>query len=291
MNPFVNWLSTPYYFNPSVKFKFKISLIHGVFIFFFLNIFKPFSLYEFDVIILEYTLGIGVLSFLGTFITLYIPALIFKKYFNEDNWTIGRNLLLIIVAITVIGIVLWGFEGVYKEQYSLRKLGLLEFIYNTFLVSLIPLTFFIFINEKNVRERRKKKVLEIKEIKRKNRFINSKKLSKEVRIISDNGKENITFYIDNLAYVTSQGNYASFFLKNEGDFKEKIIRITLTKIAIELKDYSNIIRCHKSYLVNINHVNDISGNARGYLLKLDFVPINIPVSRKFSKQSLQSLLR
>ncbi len=142
-----------------------------------------------------------------------------------------------------------------------------------------------------MRERRKKKVLEIKERKRKNRFINSKKLSKEVRIISDNGKENITFYIDNLAYVTSQGNYASFFLKNEGDFKEKIIRITLTKIAIELKDYSNIIRCHKSYLVNINHVNDISGNARGYLLKLDFVPINIPVSRKFSKQSLQSLLR
>ena len=104
-------------------------------------------------------------------------------------------------------------------------------------------------------------------------------------------KKNITFYIDNLAYVTSQGNYASFFLKNEGGFKEKIIRITLTKITTELKDYSNIIRCHKSYLVNINHVSDISGNARGYLLKLDFIPISIPVSRRFSKQSLQSLLR
>ena len=291
MNPFLNWLSTPYYFNPSIKFKFKASLIHGVFIFFFLNVFKPFSLYEFKIIIFEYTLGISIISFLGTFFTLYIPALIFKKYFNEYNWTIGRNLILIIVAITVIGSVLWGFEEIYKEQYNLRKLGLLEFIYNTFLVSLIPLTFFIFINEKNVRERREKKVLEIKEIKRKNKIRNSKKLSREVRIISDNGKESITFYIDKLVYVTSQGNYASFFLKNEGDLKEKILRITLTKIATELKDYSNIIRCHKSYLININEINDISGNARGYLLKLDFIPVDIPVSRKFSKQSIQSLLR
>jgi hypothetical protein len=291
MNPFFNWLSTPYYFNPSIKFKFKASLIHGVFIFFFLNVFKPFSLYEFEIIIFEYTLGISIISFLGTFFTLYIPALIFKKYFNENNWTIGKNLLLIIVAIAFIGVVLWCFEEIYKEQYNLRKLGILEFIYNTFLVSLIPLTFFIFINEKSVRERREKKVLEIKEIKRKKKISNSKKLSREVRIISDNGKESITFYIDKLVYITSQGNYASFFLKNNGNLKEKILRITLTKIATELKDYSNIIRCHKSYLVNINEINDISGNARGYLLKLDFIPVDIPVSRKFSKQSIQSLLR
>jgi hypothetical protein len=67
MNPFLNWLSTPYYFNPSIKFKFKASLIHGVFIFFFLNVFKPFSLYEFEIIIFEYTLGISIISFLGTF--------------------------------------------------------------------------------------------------------------------------------------------------------------------------------------------------------------------------------
>jgi len=291
MNPFINWLATPYYFNPSVKFKFKISLIYGVFIFFFLTIFKPFLFYEFEIIILEYTLLIGLVSFLGTFLTLYVPAFIFKNYFHEDNWTIGRNLLLIIVAIVSVSIVLWSFEEMYKEPYKLRKLGILELISNTFLISLIPLTFFIFINEKKVRERREKKVLEIKERKIKNEISNSKKQYREVRIVSDNGKDNITFYIDDLVYVTSQGNYASFFLKNGGDIKERILRITLTKIATELKSYSNIIRCHKSYLVNINGIKGISGNARGYLLKLDFIAINIPVSRKFSKQSLQSLFR
>ena len=291
MKNILNWLSTPYYFNPTIKFKLKVSLFHGLFIFLFLYVFRPFYLIEFEVIILEYTLGIGIIAFLATFIILYFPALIFKEYFNEDNWTIGRNLFLMAIGITFIGIILWYFGEMYKEPYHLKKLSLLQFLSYTFLVSLIPLTFFIFINEKNVREKREKRVFEIKEINRKKEINISKKLTKEISINSDNGKENITFHIDNLVYITSQGNYASFFLKNESDLKEKILRVTLTKIATELKEYSYIIRCHKSYIVNINIINDIYGNARGYLLKSDFIPIDIPVSRSFSRESLQKLIR
>ncbi len=290
MKNILNWLSKPYYFNPTIKFKLKISFYHGLFIFLFLYIFKPFYIIEFEVIVLKYTLGIGIVAFLATFIVLYIPALIFKKYFNEDNWTIGRNLFLMTIGITFIGILLWYFGEMYKEPYHLRKLTLLQFLSYTFLISLIPLTFFVFINEKSVRERREKKVLEIKEIKRYKELNNSKKLTKEITIKSDNAKEKITFNIDDLVYITSQGNYASFFLKDDNDLKEKILRVTLIKIVTELKDYSNVIKCHKSYIVNINYINDISGNARGYLLKSEFISFNIPVSRKFSKQSLQSLL-
>ncbi|WP_166386084.1 LytTR family DNA-binding domain-containing protein [Polaribacter sp. 11A2H] len=285
------WLSKPYYFNPSLKYKLKISFFHGLFIFLFLYIFRPFYLTHFKVIILEYTLGIAFIASLGTLIVLYIPALIFKNYFNEDNWTIGRNLLLMIIGVTLVGIVLWYFGEVYSEPYNLRKISLLEFLFYTLLVSLIPLIFFIFLNEKNIRIRREKKVFEIKEIKKEKEISNTKKLASEICINSDNGKENITFLIDNLVYITSQGNYASFFLKNENDLKEKILRVTLTKIATELKEYSNVIRCHKSYIVNINYITDISGNARGYLLESKFIPILIPVSRSFSKQSLQSLIQ
>jgi hypothetical protein len=290
MKSIISWLNTPYYFNTSIKFKLKISFYHGLFLFLFLYIFKPFYLIEFEVIVFNYTLGIGIVAFLATFITLYFPALIFKEYFNEDNWTIGRNLFLMIIGITFIGILLWYFGEMYKEPYHLRKITLLQFLSYTFLISLIPLTFFVFINEKSVREKREKKVLEIKEIKRVKEINNYKELTKEVTINSDNGKEKINFNIDDLVYITSQGNYASFFLKDGNDLKEKILRVTLIKILVELKGYSNIIKCHKSYIVNINYINDISGNARGYLLKSKLISFNIPVSRKFSKQSLQSLL-
>lgn len=290
MKPFINWLSKPYYLNPSILFKLKISFFHGLFIFLFLYIFRPFYLVQFEIIILEYTLGIGIIASIGTFMVLYIPALIFKDYFSEDKWTVGRNLFLMSTGISFIGIVLWYFSEMYKKPYNLKEVSLVEFLFYTFLVSLIPLTFFIFINEKSVRERREKRVDEIKEIKKEKEISIAKDLNKEISIESDNGKEKINFHLDNLIYITSQGNYASFFLKNEKGLKEKILRVTLTKIEAELKEFSNVIRCHKSYIVNINYINDISGNARGYLLKSDIIALDIPVSRSFSKQSLQSLL-
>ena len=107
MKPFINWLSKPYYFNPSILFKLKISFFHGLFIFLFLYIFRPFYLVQFEIIILEYTLGIGIIASIGTFMVLYIPALIFKDYFSEDKWTVGRNLFLMSTGISFIGIVLW----------------------------------------------------------------------------------------------------------------------------------------------------------------------------------------
>ena len=98
------------------------------------------------------------------------------------------------------------------------------------MVSLIPLTFFVFLNEKNIRLRREKKVKEIRELKKVQELNNTEKLIKEVSITSENGKEKISFCIDNLVYVTSQGNYASFFIKKDDKINEKILRVTLAKI-------------------------------------------------------------
>ncbi|WP_298883072.1 LytTR family DNA-binding domain-containing protein [uncultured Polaribacter sp.] len=292
MNKIISWLSTPYYFNPSIKFKFKIGVCIGLFVFLFLYIFKPFYLVSLENILLEYTLGIGFITFFGVVFFLYVPALFFKNYFNEDNWTIGRNLFLIIIGILLTGILIWSLGNIYKSKYHLKNISLTTFLWYTYLVGTLPVVFFIFINEKNVREKREKRAEKINKH-------NKEKLKKEVielplkvKIYSDNKKEFINFSIEELVYITSQGNYASFFLMNENnDLKEKILRVTLSKINSSLNDYQNIIRCHKSYIVNTNFINDIYGNARGYMLKSDSIPITIPVSRSFSKESLQSLLR
>jgi hypothetical protein len=286
MKHLISWLSKPYYFNPSSKFKFQLSFAFGLFLFLFLYFFKPFDLSSFEGALLEYSLGMGIVDFLGTFLLLYISPLIFKDYFNEDNWTVGRQILLMAIGLLFIGVILWNFGEIYKEIYGFGKISLIAFLSKTFLVGLIPLTFYVFVNEKTVREKRERRVLRMKEIKKESKIY----ISQEVSINSDNEKEKITFKIDNLVYITSQGNYASFFLKKDDKLKEKILRITLTNITEKLTDYPNIIRCHKSYIVNSNFINNINGNARGYLLKSDYISQEIPVSRKFSKESLKVFL-
>ncbi|KGL62420.1 LytR/AlgR family response regulator transcription factor [Polaribacter sp. Hel1_85] len=291
MKKIISWLSIPYYFNPSISFKFKFSVSIGLFVFLFLYIFKPFYLMSLEGIILQYTFGIGLVTFIGVFFFLYVPALIFKNYFNEDNWTIGRNIFLIIIGILFTGIVIWSLGNIYKSQYNIKNISLIRFLFYTYLVGTLPVVFFIFINEKNVREKREKRANAINTYNKEKREVYLKKLPSKIKFFSENKKENISFSIDDLVYITSQGNYASFFIKKETDIKEKILRVTLTKIEEKLKEYPNVFRCHKSYIINSNFINDISGNARGYLLKSNFISTDIPVSRSFSKQSLQKLIK
>lgn len=284
-----NWLNKPYYFNPSIKFKSKLSLVFGFFVFSFLYIFEPFTLSTFKEYLFDYTLGIGLVTFVGTLIVLIIPPILFKNYFNEDNWTIGRNLIYIGLCIIFNGTILWFFGQLFKQKTNIEHINYFTFIYYTFLVSALPLIIFISFNEKRIRKKREETAKEINDF-------NNAKLEvnlplKNVVISSENNKESFTIEVEKLVYITSEGNYASFFIIENNELKEKILRVTLTKIESFLKDYDFIIRCHKSYIINTKYVNGITGNARGYLLKCNILDFYIPVSRKFSKKSLLTLVK
>ena len=288
---FLDWFSSPYYFNPSIIFKLKTSAIFGISVFVFLYVFKPFSLASFGDHVLQYTSAIGVFTFLGSVLMLLVPPLVFPEYFNEDKWTVGKNIVFLLIATLFIGSVLWFCSTIYKDGKELPVVDLPLFLMYTFLVGAIPIFFSVYLNERSLRRNRRKKIKEIKIFREKRILENKKTLKTEIIIYSDNQKEKILFNINDLVYVTSQGNYASFFIKLENDnLKEQILRVTLSKIEEELEPYTKVIRCHKSYIVNTNFINDISGNARGYLLKSDILSFDIPVSRSFSKQSLMSFL-
>jgi DNA-binding LytR/AlgR family response regulator len=124
-------------------------------------------------------------------------------------------------------------------------------------------------------------------------FKKTKELKIEIETINikgNNKEENISFVLDDLVYISSEGNYASFFIKSNNGIKERVLRNTLSNINKDLKDYKNIIRCHKSYIINSNYMDSISGNARGYFLESQTIPQQIPVSRKFKKENLKNLL-
>ncbi|MDD7915542.1 LytR/AlgR family response regulator transcription factor [Polaribacter ponticola] len=112
----------------------------------------------------------------------------------------------------------------------------------------------------------------------------------EIILYGTNKTENISFNLNDLIYISSQGNYASFFIKTGSETKEIILRNTLSAIIKELNKYNNIIRCHKSYIINTNYVNAISGNARGYYLRSNSITQQIPVSRSFNKSDLQKMV-
>lgn len=50
-----------------------------------------------------------------------------------------------------------------------------------------------------------------------------------------------------------------------------------------------LIRCHRSYIVNLLHIEKATGNARGMQLQLSYAKTRLPVSRSFVSSVLKHM--
>ena len=88
------------------------------------------------------------------------------------------------------------------------------------------------------------------------------------------------FNIDQFLFAEAMQNYVAIYILKEGQLDKSVHRITLTNLAEKLKKH-NIIRCHRSYIVNPQKIQSISGNAQGLKLEIENTTKVIPVSRKY----------
>lgn len=81
-------------------------------------------------------------------------------------------------------------------------------------------------------------------------------------------------------YARSEGNYSTIFFKDGPALAKKLLRISLKDLEAQICD-DNIIRCHRSYILNIGNTISKKGNAQGFKVSMRSVDEKIPVSRKY----------
>jgi len=96
----------------------------------------------------------------------------------------------------------------------------------------------------------------------------------------ENQNEELNLKSTELKYIGSANNYVEVNFNNE----KKLLRSTLKKMETQLNEHSQFYRCHKKFIVNLNQVEKISGNAQGYKLHLKESDILIPVSRSLNEE-------
>ncbi|MGN7756452.1 LytTR family transcriptional regulator DNA-binding domain-containing protein [Chryseobacterium sp. 22532] len=102
-------------------------------------------------------------------------------------------------------------------------------------------------------------------------------LNKVLNISANN--TDLQIHEENFICAQSMENYCSICFLENGQVKKLVVRISLSNLLNQIQTDS-IKRCHRSYIVNLNQVKSLKGNAQGYRLFLsdDF---EIPVSRSF----------
>ena len=101
--------------------------------------------------------------------------------------------------------------------------------------------------------------------------------SGRITIFTDTS-ETLELDINNLIYVEAEGNYCLVKWWEAGRIRKKLIRIIIKDLHEQL-NYAFIERCHRSFLVNVNQIQHMTGNSRGYRLHSDLIEEAVPVSR------------
>lgn len=124
----------------------------------------------------------------------------------------------------------------------------------------------------------------------------------ETQGVQANPRDMIPFYDDkavlklsitreNLYFIESAENYVNIYYSNKDKVSKYLLRNTLKKME-EVFAGTEIIRCHRSYMVNFEKVKVIRKGKDGLKLELDNPQvIDIPVSKTYVDNVMQTFTR
>ena len=124
-----------------------------------------------------------------------------------------------------------------------------------------------------------------------------KNLKKETQIktvlnnfltIHSDTSENLSLHLPDLLFVEADDNYSTVYWKNGDGIQKKLLRINLKNIESQINN-SFALRCHRSYIVNVNAISNITGNTNGYKLQILDTEFFIPVSRPKGKDVIEKI--
>ena len=94
----------------------------------------------------------------------------------------------------------------------------------------------------------------------------------------DNGTVGFSVKLENFLYIQSQDNYIEIHYLKDGDHAKHLMRGTLKKI---LKDFTFLLRIHRSFLVNPYKVERLVGDSNKSSISFKDVGVSIPVSKSY----------
>lgn len=251
-----------------IRFSFKqdfiISTGISLFVFLFLKLFLPFGLDEFEDRSTEITLGYGLVSF-GI---MSIFFFVISRWLDEEKWNIGKNIVWIVLIIITISI----GNLIYSDMIQVLEFTFKNYLRigsYTIIVSIFPVSLITMYQEKKLAQ---KYLLESNKLE-----VRSEKkelISEKVEVFDNDQK--IELELSNVMLIKSDANYCDLYFLNNDKIEKKTIRTTLKRVE---ENNSKLFRSSRSYLVNLEHVSRISGNASGFKLHLNGLDQLIPVSR------------
>jgi DNA-binding LytR/AlgR family response regulator len=288
---FTDWLNSPFpfYLNDDRK-NFLFVTVISAFVTAFLYLFKTDAEVGFPNG-LEWLHGLitfGVLCF-----NILLLPRIFPSWMDPTSWSIKKYIWINILHLTLIWILATILEKTFFCPLDMVWIVVAKHtIVQVAIKGVIPIalcTLFLKaqILQENLREaiRTNQELQKIQTLKKESR--ESIKNATSVTLYSDTS-ESLTFNLPDLLFIQADDNYSTVIWNDAGAIQKKLLRVNLKNLESQLNN-SFTLRCHRSYIVNVNAIAAISGNTNGYKLKINGSDYSIPVSRPKGKEVMEKI--
>lgn len=216
------------------------------------------------------TIFIFAISFSMIILKNYITE---KKYFSNNLVLIGTFIVIfIIIYLTLI----FNFFGTGVDKIEFKVL-----FYELLVITITPLVLTLWYLEIQLFNLNYKSITIRDQTKHESDSV-------DITLLSDSQNKELSLDIQELLLVEAQDNYCKIYYLENNEVKKAMFRLSLKKMHDQLLHMDNIIRCHRSYIINKSKVEKISGRSQNYKLTILGIDKYIPISRSFDIESLKN---
>ena len=268
-------------FYHSSVYKLVLSFVNGIFLYVFLLVFLPFGVSNYDPNH-EYTLDF--LLEIGHFVPLVIFLTLFNEFAIKPIFK-GRSSLKFIIGWTIWSFILLGsavflLYNFLGNWHDWRWSSFPGFVIDVSAVLLFPIagTFFFF--------RYKKLQEEYDEVLTKAE--GGSDLKEMIHFSGEGVKDNISISVQDFLFARAQDNYTELYYLKDRTASKFLIRSSLSSLMKTL-EYDFILRCHRSFLINLYNVHSIKGSRKNLKISMRHSDMVLPVSKTYVDDILNGL--
>lgn len=272
----------PYFNDIRLNVRILVGIALGIFL--FLLFFQPINLENSDFNNKLLTLAAfgGITLILLGIMRLLIPAL-FPKAFVRTKWTTSKEIFydFLFVALNSVA---YSFFARYvgKVPASFHVVIILV------IISITSIVILVVTNEYHSLKKQVRLLSQpITEPKKEEKTVNNT----EIEFESENKSEYFKLFIRQVILIKSANNYIEVIYNKEDKVAKRLIRNTLKNTEFLLSKYPQMIRCHRSCIVNKNHIQKVTRGSDGLILTMFDYAEQIHVSRQYVikvKEALKS---
>ncbi len=251
----------------------RLIVFTALFALVFINIYAPFGVESWYKVTRLQLLFYSSLVILTGVLVVVISRIIMYHYCKKHTLTLFQFIIWVIAEVFFMALFYSLFENLILSDKRSFETLLKNSILNTALVLLLPYAvqwLYFSWRDQKIRLEAFKEGAPQEETTR-----------NMIAFNDERGVMQLSIKCDQLLFIEASGNYINIAYSHNNRIRKTLVRNTLKEVENTYSD-SELIRCHRSYIVNFSNVKLMRKTKEGLVLELEAPePSEIPVSKSY----------